>query len=81
MFNTITASTMQDINIPTVTFNRVDVNGVGGSISCTIDKATNRVTEITFANTDILSLEVKVLVSTLNAKLALEVEENYSIAY
>lgn len=81
VFNTITASTFDEISVPTVTFNKVDVNGVKGSILCTVDKATNRVTQITFANTDILSLEVKVLVSTLNAKLALEVEENYSIAY
>ena len=81
VFNTTTASTFTEINIPTVTFNRVDVNGVNGSITCTIDKATQRVTEITFANTDILKLEVKVVVATLNVKLALAVEENYSVAY
>ena len=81
VFNTTTASTFTEINIPTVTFNRVDINGVNGSITCTIDKATQRVTEITFANTDILKLEVKVVVATLNVKLALAVEENYSIAY
>ena len=81
VFNTTTASTFKEINIPTVTFNRVDINGVNGSIACTVDKATTRVTEITFANTDILDLEVKVLVSTLNAKLALVGEENYSVTY
>ena len=48
---------------------------------CTVDKATQHVTEITFANTDILKLEVKVVVATLNVKLALAVEENYSVAY
>lgn len=81
VFNTTTASTFTEINIPTVTFNRVDINGVNGSITCTIDKESQRVTEITFANTDILKLEVKVVVATLNVKLALAVEENYSIAY
>ena len=59
----------------------MNVNGVDGSIDCTIDKATKRVTEITFANTDILDPEIKVVLSTLNAKLALAVEENYSIEY
>ena len=81
VFNTTTASTFTEINIPTVTFNRVEVNGVNGSITCTVDKATQHVTEITFANTDILKLEVKVVVATLNVKLALAVEENYSVAY
>ena len=81
VFNTTTASTFKEINIPTVTFNRVDINGVNGSISCTVDKAAQRVTEITFANTDILNLEVKVVVAALNAKLALAAEENFSIAY
>ncbi|MBQ6118464.1 MAG: hypothetical protein IJK98_04455 [Clostridia bacterium] len=81
VFNTTTASTFTEINIPTVTFNRVDINGVNGSITCTVDKATQHVTEITFANTDILKLEVKVVVATLNVKLALAVEENYSVAY
>ncbi len=81
VFNTTTASTFTEINIPTVTFNRVDINGVNGSITCTVDKATQRVTEITFTNTDILKLEVKVVVATLNVKLALAVEENYSVAY
>ena len=81
VFNTTTASTFTEISIPTVTFNQVDINGVNGSISCTIDKAAQRVTEITFANTDILKLDVKVVVASLTAKLALAVEENYTIAY
>ena len=81
VFNTTTASTFTEINIPTITFNRVDINCVNGSITCTVDKATQRVTEITFANTDILKLEVKVVVATLNVKLALAVKENYSISY
>lgn len=81
VFNTVTASTFSDISIPTVTFNRVNINGVNGSVACTVDKATTRVTEITFTETDILDLEVKVLVSTLNAKLALATEENYTVTY
>ena len=59
----------------------MNINGVNGSVACTVDKATTRVTEITFTETDILDLEVKVLVSTLNAKLALATEENYTVTY
>ncbi|MBR5410264.1 MAG: hypothetical protein IK104_06290 [Clostridia bacterium] len=81
VFNTVTASTFSDINIPTVTFTRVDIKGVGGAISCTVDKASSRVTEITFTETDILDLDVKVLVSSLHVKLALATEENYTVAY
>ena len=81
VFNTVTASTFSEINIPTVTFNRVDINGTDGTVTCTVDKAARRVTEITFAETDILNLEVKVVVATLNAKLALATEENYTVAY
>lgn len=81
VFNTVTASTFSEINVPTVTFNRVDINGADGSVACTVDKSSQRVTEITFTETDILNLEVKVLISTLNAKLALATEENYTIEY
>ncbi len=81
VFNTVTASSITGVNIPTVTFNTVDVNGINGSISCTVDKATQRVTEITFRNTDILKLNVKVVFSAVDAKLALASEENYSIQY
>ena len=81
VFNTVTASSITSVNIPTVTFNTVDINGINGSISCTIDKASQRVTEITFRNTDILKLNVKVVFSAVDAKLALAVEENYSIQY
>lgn len=81
VFNTVTASSINEVSIPTVTFNKVDVKGIGGSISCTIDKASERVTEITFKNTDTLSLNVKVMFSTLDAQIALAVEENYSIQY
>ena len=81
VFNTVTASSITSVNIPTVTFNTVDINGINGSISCTVDKAAQRVTEITFRNTDILKLNVKVVFSAVDAKLALAVEENYSIQY
>lgn len=81
VFNTVTASSITEVSIPTVTFNSVDVNGINGSISCTIDKASNHVTDITFRNTDILAIGAKVAFSEFTAKLALAVEENYTIAY
>lgn len=81
VFNTVTASTFSDINIPTVKFEKVDVNGINGSIKCTIDKNSGRVTEITFCNTDILYLGVKVAFSNMNVKFALAVEENYTVQY
>lgn len=81
VFNTVTASTFSEINIPTVTFQTVDVNGINGAIECTIDKNSGRVTEITFKNTDVLHLGVKVAISNMNVQFALAVEENYTIAY
>ena len=81
VFNTVTASSITSVSIPTVTFNTVDVNGINGSISCTIDKSSKRVTDITFRNTDILAIGAKVAFSEVTAKLALAVEENYTIAY
>lgn len=81
VFNTVTASTFSDINIPTVTFKSVKVNGIGGSVSCTVDKETGRVTAITFRNTDILDMDVKVAFSDTHAKFALSAEENYTIKY
>lgn len=81
VFNTVTASTFSEINIPTVTFQTVDVNGINGAIECTIDKNSGRVTEIAFKNTDVLHLGVKVAISNMNVQFALAVEENYTIAY
>lgn len=81
VFNTVTAATFSDINIPTVTFEKVDVNGINGSIKCKIDKKSGRVTEITFCNTDVLHLSVKVLISNMDVQFALAVEENYSVEY
>ena len=81
VFNTVTASTFEDINIPAVTFTSVKVNGINGSIVCSIDKSTGRVTDITFRNTDVLDLAVKVAFGNMNAKFALAVEENFTIKY
>ena len=76
VFNTVSASTFDDINIPTVTFEKVSIRGINGSIKCTIDKETQRVTDITFENTDILDLSVKVAFSNLHAKMNLVAEDN-----
>lgn len=81
VFNTTTASTFEDISIPTVTFNEVKINGIDGSISATIDKATETVKDITFRNTDIMYLNVKVAFSTLEAKMNMVQESNYTITY
>lgn len=81
VFNTTTASTFEDISIPTVTFNEVNINGVDGSIKCTIDKASERVTAITFSNTDIMYLNVKVAFSTMEAKMNMVQESNFTIEY
>ena len=81
VFNTVAASTFDEISIPTVTFEKVSINGVNGSVTCTIDKATQRVTDITFANTDILDLNVKVAFSSLHAKMDLVCEDHYKITY
>ncbi|MBQ4365904.1 MAG: hypothetical protein II804_06525 [Clostridia bacterium] len=81
VFNTIDAGTITGVNIPAVTFNKVDVQGVDGAIACTIDKKTSRITEITFSNTDLLSIDVKVAFSNLTAKLALVAEDNFTVAY
>lgn len=81
VFNTMDAGTITGVNIPAVTFNKVEVKGVDGAIACTIDKKTSRITEITFSNTDLLSIDVKVAFSNLTAKLALVAEDNFTIAY
>lgn len=81
VFNTVTASTFSDINIPTVTFEKVNVNGIGGEINCTIDKASGRISDIIFKNTDILDLSVKVAIKTLDVRMALASEESFSVKY
>ncbi|MGN0469032.1 MAG: hypothetical protein ACI4GY_09935 [Acutalibacteraceae bacterium] len=80
VFNTVTADSITSVSIPGVTFNSVDVNGINGSISCTIDKTSKHVTEITFRNADILSIDAKVIVS-VQAKMALANELNFTISY
>lgn len=80
-FNTVTASSISEVEIPMVTFNRIDVKGINGSISAKIDKSSRRVTEAIFRNTDILSMEVKLALSSVSAQIALEVEEGFSISY
>ncbi len=81
VFNTVTASTFEDINVPGVTFESVRVNGINGEITCTVNKSTMKITQITFKNTDILDLGVKALGSKFNAKFALDSEENFTIRY
>ena len=80
-FNTVTASSIGEVEMPMVTFNRIDVKGINGSISAKIDKSSRRVTEAIFRNTDILSMEVKLALSSVSAQIALEVEEGFSISY
>lgn len=81
VFNTTTASTFEDISVPGVTFNDVKINGIDGSIKCTVDKASERVTAITFSNTDIMYLNVKVAFSTLEAKMNMVQESDFVVAY
>ncbi len=81
VFNTVSASTFDEISIPTVTFEQVKINGVNGSITCTIDKASQHVTDVTFAETDVLDLSVKVAFSNLHAKMHLKTGDHYTIIY
>lgn len=81
VFNTTTASTFSDINIPTVTFNDVRINGINGSVSATVDKATSNITHITFRNTDVMYLNVKVAFSAMEAKMNLVQESDFTIVY
>lgn len=80
VFNTVTADSITSVSIPGVNFNSVDVNGINGSISCTIDKASKHVTDITFRNTDVLAIDAKVIVG-VQAKMALANELNFTISY
>lgn len=81
VFNTVSASTFEEISIPTVTFNEVKINGINGSISVTIDKESRRVTDIIFCNTDIMRINVKVAFSTIDCKIGMINENSYSIRY
>lgn len=81
VFNTVSAQTFEDISIPTVTFNEVKINGINGSISVTIDKQSGHVTKITFRNTDIMKINVKVALSTLDCSIGLQNENDFTIQY
>ena len=81
VFNTVSASTFDEINVPGTTFETVKINGINGKIQCKIDKSTERVTDVIFTNTDVLHLGVKVAGSNLNVKFALSSENSYSIKY
>lgn len=81
VFNTVSASTFEDISIPGTKFESVRINGINGKIQCTVDKATGNITKIVFTNTDVLNLGVKVAGSNLDVKFALACENSYSIKY
>lgn len=81
VFNTVSASTFEDISIPGTKFESVRINGINGKIQCTVDKATGNITKIVFTNTDVLNLGVKVAGSNLDVKFALACENRYSIKY
>lgn len=81
VFNTVSASTFEDISIPGTKFESVKINGINGKIQCSVDKATGNITKIVFTNTDVLNLGVKVAGSNLDVKFALACENSYSINY
>ena len=81
VFNTVSASTFEEINVPGTKFESVKNNGINGKIQCTIDKATGHVTKAIYTNTDVLNLGVKVAGSNLNVKFALACENSYTIKY
>lgn len=81
VFNTVSASTFEEINVPGTKFESVKINGINGKIQCTIDKATGHVTKAIYTNTDVLNLGVKVAGSNMTVKFALACENSYSIKY
>ena len=81
VFNTVSASTFEEISVPGTKFESVKINGVNGKIQCTIDKATGHVTKAIYTNTDVLNLGVKVAGSNMTVKFALACENSYSIKY
>lgn len=81
VFNTVSASTFEEINVPGTKFESVKINGINGKIQCMIDKATGYVTKAIYTNTDVLNLGVKVAGSNLNVKFALACENSYTIKY
>lgn len=81
VFNTVSAATFEDINVPGTTFEKVNVNGFGGKIVCTMDKETKQITHITFFNSDLLNLQVKVAGKQLKVKMAFSNESDFTIKY
>lgn len=81
VFNTVSASTFEDINVPGTKFESVKIKGINGKIVCTVDKASGNIAKIIFTNTDVLDLGVKVAGSNLTVKFALACENSYSIKY
>ena len=81
VFNTVSASTFEEISVPGTKFESVKINGINGKNQCTIDKATGHVTKAIYTNTDVLNLGVKVAGSNMTVKFALACENSYSIKY
>ena len=81
VFNTVSAATFEDINVPGTTFEKVNVNGFNGKIVCTMDKETKQITHITFFNSDMLNLQVKVASSHLKVKMAFSNESDFTVEY
>ena len=81
VFNTVSASTFEEISIPGTKFESVKINGINGKIQCTVNKATGRITKAVYTNTDVLNLGVRVAGSNMNVKFALACENSYSIKY
>lgn len=81
VFNTVSAATFEDISIPGTTFEKVDVNGFDGKIICTMNKETKQITHITFFNSDLLNLQVKVAGKHLKVKMAFSNESDFTIQY
>lgn len=81
VFNTVSASTFEEISIPGTTFESVKINGINGRIQCTIDKKTQLITKLNLKNTDVLDLDVKVAGSRFKVKTAFSNENDYTVNY
>lgn len=81
VFNTVSASTFEEISVPGTKFESVKIKGINGKIQCTVDKATGHITKAVYTNTDVLDLGVKVAGSNMTVKFALTCENSYSIRY
>ena len=81
VFNTVSASTFEEISVPGTKFESVKIKGINGKIQCTIDKATGDITKAIYTNTDVLDLGVKVAGGNMTVNFALACENSYSINY